>query len=73
MDATQCTTDDVMNTSELVLSFPAKWYPYYRGKNLKIFKNGNSGDSQDFCKSHLAALVLSPIHSMISNEKCFIL
>ncbi len=45
-DVTQCTTD-VMNTIALVLSFPARRYPYSK-KNIKIFKNSNSGDSQDF-------------------------
>ncbi len=48
MDATQCTSDDVINTIALVLSFRAKQYSYCRGKKHKIFKIGNSGDSQDF-------------------------
>ncbi len=32
MDATQCTTDDVMNTVVLVLSFPVKQNLYGRKK-----------------------------------------
>ncbi len=48
MDAIQCTTDDAMNTIALVLSFPAKLYHTVGEKNLKVFKNDNSGDFQDF-------------------------
>ncbi len=37
MDATQCTTVDVMNTIALVLSFPARQYPYCREKKISRF------------------------------------
>ncbi len=42
--------DDVMNTIVLVLSYSAKRYPYCKGENLKIFKNGSTGDSQYFLR-----------------------
>ncbi len=38
MDATQCTTDDVMNAIVLVLSFPIKCYPYCRKKKIQDFQ-----------------------------------
>ncbi len=48
MDATQCTSEDIMNAITLILYFPVKRYPYCQGKNLKIFKKANSGDPPDF-------------------------
>ncbi len=50
MDSTQCTTDDVMNTLYLFCLFLQNNTHIVEKKNLKIFKNGNFGDSQDFPK-----------------------
>ncbi len=58
MDATQFTTNDVVNIIVLVLSFPAKRYPYCRKKKTRDFQEWQFLEiPKIFHKCHLAALV----------------
>ncbi len=56
MNAKQCTTDDVMNTVALALSFSAKWYPHRREKILRFSRLAILEIPNIFYKCHLAAL-----------------
>ncbi len=47
MDATQCITDDAMNTITL-FCLSLRNVTHIVEKNLKIFMNGNSRNAQDF-------------------------
>ncbi len=68
MDSTQCTTDDIMNTIVLVLSFPAKRYPYCRKKLSRFSRMGILENLKIIHKCHLAALINSERTNLLKRK-----
>ncbi len=74
MHVTQCTTDDIMNTIVLVLSFPVKRYPYCRKKISRFSRLAILEILTIFCKCHVVALVINRVkrrsHFQNGKLKC---